>query len=137
MCRWGPHPVFSVTSLFSNTITLHRRITTTAVARCSCCTHENCMHAEQIIIIFYVFLFILCSMYLVLFLIVLYRTIVTVCTDIIFLYNYLLQIYQIIHLSPVGCFNSFNSIWVNSIKCIFCIKKAHVYMCVLIMVKSQ
>ena len=40
-------------------------------------------------------------MYLVLFSIVLYRTIVTVYTDNIFLYNYL---QQIIHLSPVGCF---------------------------------
>ena len=43
-------------------------------------------------------------MYLVLFSIVLYRTIVTVYTDNIFLYNYLRQMYKIIHLSPVGCF---------------------------------
>ena len=43
-------------------------------------------------------------MYLVLFSIVLYRTIVTVYTDNIFLYNYLRQMHQIIHLSPVGCF---------------------------------
>ena len=43
-------------------------------------------------------------MYLVLFSIVLYRTIVTVYTDNIFLYNYLPQMHQIIHLSPVGCF---------------------------------
>ena len=43
-------------------------------------------------------------MYLVLFSIVLYRTIVTVYTDNIFLYNYLRQMLQIIHLSPVGCF---------------------------------
>ena len=43
-------------------------------------------------------------MYLVLFLIVLYRTIVTVYTDNIFFYNYLRQMLQIIHLSPVGCF---------------------------------
>ena len=70
----------------------------------SCCTHENCMCAELIIIIFYIFIFIFCSMYLVLFSIVLYRTIVTVYTDNIFLYNYLLQMHQIIHLSPVGCF---------------------------------
>ena len=71
----------------------------------SCRTHENCMHAEQIIIIiFYMFIFIFCSMYLVLFSIVLCRTIVTVYTDNIFLYNYLRQMHQIIHLSPVGCF---------------------------------
>ena len=43
-------------------------------------------------------------MYLVLFSIVLCRTIVTVYTDNIFLYNYLRQMHQIIHLSPVGCF---------------------------------
>ena len=44
-------------------------------------------------------------MYLVLFSIVLYRTIVTVYTDNIFLYNnYLWQMHQIVHLSPVGCF---------------------------------
>ena len=43
-------------------------------------------------------------MYLVLFSIVLYRTIVTAYTDNIFLYNYLRQMHQIIHLSPVGCF---------------------------------
>ena len=63
----------------------------------------NCMHAEQIIIIFYIFFYIFCSLYLLLFLIVLYRTIVTVYTDNIFLYNYLWQMHQIIHLSPVGC----------------------------------
>ena len=50
------------------------------------------------------FLYIFCSMYLVLFSIVLYRTIVTVYTGNIFLYNYLRQMHQIIHLSPVGCF---------------------------------
>ena len=43
-------------------------------------------------------------MYLVLFPIVLYRTIVTVYADNIFLYNYQWQMHQIIHLSPVGCF---------------------------------
>ena len=62
------------------------------------------MHAEQIIIIFYIIFFIFYSMYFVLFSIVLYRTIVTVYTDNIFLYNYLRQIHQIIQLSPVGCF---------------------------------
>ena len=102
---WMPHPVLSTTSCFSNTITRHRRITTAAVARRSCRTHENCIHVEQTIIIFYIFLFIFCSMYLVLFSIVLYRTIVTVYTDNIFLYNYPLQMHQIIHLSPVWCFS--------------------------------
>ena len=48
--------------------------------------------------------FIFCSMYLVLFSIVLYRTIVTVYTYNIFLYNYQRQMHQIILLSPVGCF---------------------------------
>ena len=43
-------------------------------------------------------------MYLVLFSIVLYTTIVTVYTANIFIYNYLRQMHQIIHLSPVGCF---------------------------------
>ena len=64
----------------------------------TCCrTQEYCMHAEYLFFIF-------CSMYLVLFSIVLYRTIVTVYTDNIFLYNYLCQMNQIIHLSLVGCF---------------------------------
>ena len=92
----APHPVLSITSGFSNTAT--------TVGRRSCHTHENCMHAEQIIIIFYIFFFIFCSLYLLLFLIVLYRKIVTVYTDNIFLYNYLWQIHQIINLSPVGYF---------------------------------
>ena len=43
-------------------------------------------------------------MYLVLFSIVLCRTIVTVYTDNIFLYNYIRQMQQIMNLSPVGCF---------------------------------
>ena len=70
----------------------------------SCRTHENCMCAEQIIIIFYIFICIFCSIYLVLFSIVLYRTIVTVYKDNIFLHNYLREMHQIIHLSLVGCF---------------------------------
>ena len=70
----------------------------------SCLTDENCMNAEQITIIFYIYNFIFCSLFLVLFSIVLYRTIVTVYTNNIFPYNYLWQIHQIIHLSPVGCF---------------------------------
>ena len=71
----------------------------------SCHTHENCMHVEQIIIIFYIFfVFVSCSVYLELFSIVLYRTIVTVYKENIFLYNYLRQMHQMIHLSPVGCF---------------------------------
>ena len=91
-------------SCVSNTITRQRCITTTAVARRSCRTHKNCMHAEQLIIIFYIFYFKFCSMYLVLFSIVLYRTIVTVYTNNIFLYNYPQQMHQIINLSPVACF---------------------------------
>ena len=83
----------SITSGFSNTTTLQRRITTTTVVSWSCRTHENCMHAEQIIIIFYIIFFIFCSMYLVLFSIVLYRTIVTVYTDNICLCNYLWQVH--------------------------------------------
>ena len=70
----------------------------------SCHTHENCMHAKQIIIIFYIYIYFFCTLYLLLFLIVLYRTTVTVYTDNIFLYNYLWQMHQRIHLSPVGCF---------------------------------
>ena len=53
---------------------------------------------------FLYFFSILGSMYLVLFSIVLYRKIVTVYTYNIFLYIYLWQMHQIIHLSPVGCF---------------------------------
>ena len=97
------HPVSSITSGYSNTITRQRRITISAIARCSCHPHENCMHAKQIIII-YIYIYI-CYMYLVLFSIVLYRTIVTVCTDNIIQHNYLPQMHQIIHLSPVGCFS--------------------------------
>ena len=91
VCRWAPHPVLSITSGFSNTITLQRRITTTRVARRSSHTHENCMHAEQIIIIFYIFF----CFFLYVFGIV-YRTIVIVYTDNIFLYNYLRQMHQIV-----------------------------------------
>ena len=101
VCRWTPHPLLSIISGLSNTTTTQRGITTTSVGRRSCRTHENCMSADQIIIIFYIIFF---SLYLVLFSIVLYRTIVTVYTDNIFLYNYLQQKHQIIHLSPVGCF---------------------------------
>ena len=101
---WAPHPVLSITSGFSNTITRQRRITTTVVAWGSCRTHEKCMQAEQIIIIFYIFSFIFCSIYLVLFSVLLYRAIVTVYTDNIFPYNYLQQMHQIIHLSLVGCY---------------------------------
>ena len=93
-----------ITSGFSNTITRQRRITTTAVARRSCRTHENCMHAKQIIIVFYIFFYIFCCMYLVLFLILLYRTIVTVYNDNMFLYYYLQQMHQNIHLSLDGVF---------------------------------
>ena len=102
--RWAPHPVLWIISGLSSTTTLQRGITTTAVGRRSCRTHENCMHAEQIIIILYIIFLIFWSMYLVLFSIVLYRTIVTVYTDNIFIYNYLRQMHQIINLPPVGCF---------------------------------
>ena len=104
VCHWVPHPVLSIISGLSNTTALQHGITTTAVGRHSCHTHQNCMHAEQIIIIFYIYFFIFCSMYLVLFSIVLYRTIVTVYTHNIFIYSYLRQMHQIIHLSLVGCF---------------------------------
>ena len=107
VCRWAP-PVLSITSVFSNTIIRQRRITTTTVAWGSCHTHENSMQAEQIIIIFhiyiYIYIYIFGSMSLVLLSILLHRTIVTVYTDNIFLYNYLQQMHQIIHLSAVGCF---------------------------------
>ena len=105
VCRWVPYPVLSITSGISNTTTVQRSITTTAIGRRSCRTHENCMHAEQIIIIFFIYFFIFCSIYLVLCSIVLYRRIVTVYTDNIFLYNCLWQMHQMIHLSPVWCFS--------------------------------
>ena len=97
-------PAAVSTSGFSNTTTLQRRITTTAVRRRSCRTYESCMHAQQIIIIFSIFFFLFCSIYLILFSILLFRTIVTVYTDNIFIYNYLWQMHKIIHLSLVGCF---------------------------------
>ena len=98
VCRWASHPVLPITSGLSNTTTLQRRVTTAS--------HETCMHAEQIIIIFNIFYFIFWSMYLVLFSIVLYRTIVTVYIDNIFIYNYLRQMHQIIYLLLVGCFTT-------------------------------
>ena len=100
VCPWVPHPVLSITSGFSNTITRQRRVTTTAVARRSCRGHENCMSAEPIIIILYIFYFIFYSMCLVLFSV----TMVTVYTDNIFIYNYQRKMHQIIDLSPLGCF---------------------------------
>ena len=51
----------------------------------------------------YIF-FIFCHMYLALFSFVLYRKIVTVYNDNIFLYNYLRQMHQIIHFSLEGWF---------------------------------
>ena len=64
VCCWASHPVLSITSDFSNTITLQQCLTTTTIGRRSCHTDENCMHAEQIIIILYiyiyVFFFVLC-----------------------------------------------------------------------------
>ena len=63
----------------------------------ACRANNNC---------FLYFLFDFYSLYLVLFSIVLYRTIVNVYTDNIFLYNYLRQMHQIIQLSPVGLFTT-------------------------------
>ena len=57
VCSWAPHPVISMTSGLSNTSTMQRRITTNTVVRHSCRTHENCMQADQIIIIFYILFF--------------------------------------------------------------------------------
>ena len=84
-CRRATHPVLSITSSFSNTITRQQRLTTIVVWRRSWRTHESFIHAEQIIIILHLFFF--CSLYLFLFLIVLYRTRVTVYTEYIFLTN--------------------------------------------------
>ena len=103
LCRWAPHPVLSIISGLSSTTTLQRGITTTTVGRRmsypwklhACRTNNNFP---------YNFFLIFWSMYLVLFSIVLYRTIVSVYTDNIFIYNYLWQMHQIINLSPVGCF---------------------------------
>ena len=98
VCRWAHHPVLSTNSGFSNTITRQRRFTTTGVA------DVVVVPMKTAIIIFCIFIFIFFSMYLVLFSIILYRAIVTVYTDNIFLYNYPRQMRQIIHLSSVGCF---------------------------------
>ena len=62
-----------------------------------------CMQSKKQLFSIYIF-FIFGSMYMVLFSIVLYRTIVTVYTDNIFLYNYQWQMHQIIHLLQEGCF---------------------------------
>ena len=132
VCPWVPHPVLSTTSGFSNTITRQRRVTTTTIGRRSCHTHENCMHAEQIIIIFYIFYFIFRSMYLVLFSIVLFRTIVTVYTDNIFLYNYRRQMHQIIHLSPVGCCTPARGKSVQKNREISGVKPTTFFMCMII-----
>ena len=51
----------------------------------------------------YIFFYFLLSVFVIAFNCII-QTIVTVYTDNIFLYNYLWQIHQIIHLSPVGCF---------------------------------
>ena len=117
VCSWAHHPVWIIHAgtyhiLNNNTITRHillkhhHSAATPHHRRCwrSCRTHENCMHAEQIIIIINILYFIFCSICLVLFSIVLYRTIVTVYTENNFLYNYLRQMHQIILLSPLGCF---------------------------------
>ena len=102
----------------------------------SCRTHENCMRAEQIIIIFQIFIFIFCTMHLVLFSIVLYRKIVTVYTDNIFLYNYLRQMHQMIHLSPVGCFTPARGKTVQKNREVSGVKRLGVIRCTLLMVLS-
>ena len=56
VCCWAPHPVLSITPGFSNITTLQQRITTTTIGRCSSHTHENSIHAEQIIIILYIYI---------------------------------------------------------------------------------
>ena len=62
------NPVLSVTSGFSNTTTLQQCLTTTTVGRPSCHTHQNCMHAEQIIIIYiYIYYFFLLSLFVIVF----------------------------------------------------------------------
>ena len=99
LCCWAPHPVLSINSGLWNNSILQRGISTTAVGRRSCRTHRNCMHAEQIIIFFYFLLHVFSIVFNRTI-----RTIVTVYSDNIFLYNYLRQMHQIIHLSPVGCF---------------------------------
>ena len=108
VCRWVPHPVLSITSGFSNIITWQRRLTTTTVGRRSCHTSWSYpwkLHACRANDNYFLYiLFIFCSLYLLLFLIALFRTIVTVYTDNFFLYNYLWQMHKIIHLSMMGCF---------------------------------
>ena len=54
------------------------------------------LHAGRANNYYFLYIFLFCSMYLVLFSIVLYRRIVTVYTDDIFLYNYRRQMHQII-----------------------------------------
>ena len=130
VCRWAPHPVLFVTSGFSNATTLQRRITTTAVGRRSCHTHENYLHAEQIIIIFRIFFFIVCFMYFVLFSIVLYRTIVTVHTHNIFLNNYLQQMHKIINLSLVECLTPARGIRVQKKREVILVNKPVFYLSV-------
>ena len=92
--RWASHPILSITCGFSNIITRQRHITTSTVARRSCHTDENCMHAKQIIIAFYIFFtfFAVCIW------------LVTVYSDNIFLYYYPWQMHQMIYLSVDGLF---------------------------------
>ena len=93
VCRWAPHPVLSITSHHYN-----RRWETQFSYPWK--LHECRANNNYFRYIFFTFY----SMYLVLFSIVLHTTIVTVYTNNIFLYNFLWQMHQIIHLSPVGCF---------------------------------
>ena len=96
VCHWAPHPVFSVISGLS-AATHHRCETQLSYPwKLHACRANN----NYFLYIFFNF----CSLYFVLFSILLYRTIVAVYTDNIFLYNYLRQMHQIINLSPVGCF---------------------------------
>ena len=105
-CRWAAHPVSCTTSGFSH----HH----------SAATHHHLRHCETLLAypwklhackannyyFLYLLFKIICCMYFVLFSIVLYRTIVTVYTDNIFLHNYLWQMYQIIQLSLEGRLSS-------------------------------
>ena len=98
LCRWPSHLSLLVSQTPSPAATHHQlRHCETQLSypwKLHACKANN----NYFLYIFYFLLYV----YGV-FSIVLYRTIVTVYTSIIFLYNYQLQMHQIIHLLPVGC----------------------------------
>ena len=105
VCSWAHHPSY-LPLLVSQTPSLGGDASRppALLTQLSYPWKPHACRANNNYFLYILFYFLLMCM--VLFSIVLYRTIVTVYSDNIFLYNYLRQMHQIIHLSPLWCFTT-------------------------------